>query len=269
MIGLIYRNENVASKNIAARIIEKNEFEKYELKGESCFKKGRIVAYEVKAELYMAQEADALGFEVAYFLSTHRSAKGIPALTVHSEGNWGKLADLGGEPRELSFAAPVEMLQMLRGITHIKVDGLEKTYEATHHGPLLKTPSMFVELGGNSETIADKKIAAMLGDAVYNTLEEQKDDEYSKVAIGIGNTHYPSKFTKLALEKSYAFSHIMSKYAVNNEDGTDNLQMLEQAAVRANKKPEVALIDWSSLNNASRTKVIKKLEEIGMEWERV
>lgn len=269
MIGLIYNTANEASRNIASHIIGKKRFEKHELMGKGCFRDGEIVAYEVGTELFKAQEVDTLGFEVAYFLSTHRSAKGIPALTTHSEGNWGSEAGVGGKPRELSFSAPVEMLQILRSITKISAEGVEKTYEATHHGPLLKTPSMFVELGGNADTIANKNIAALLGDAVYDTLTDKENWEYSKVVIGIGGTHYPSKFTKLALEKGYAFSHIMPRHAIVSEDGSDNLEVLGQAATRAKDKPEAALIDWKSVNQDSRTRIIKKLDEIGMDWERV
>jgi D-aminoacyl-tRNA deacylase len=147
----------------------------------------------------------------------------------------------------------------------------EKTYEATHHGPLLKTPSLFVELGGSKEMIESKESAAIVVDSAYDAVERyaRGEAEYSKVVIGIGSNHYPEKFSKVALEKGYAFSHIMPKYAILNGDGSNNLDVLEQALTRSAIPPECAIVDWKSLNSQMKEITLKKLGELGMDHEKV
>src|SRR3972149_5756595 len=45
--------------------------------------------------------------------STHRSAAGVPALTVHPTGNWDR-ADLGGKPKALAIAPALYLGEGLR-----------------------------------------------------------------------------------------------------------------------------------------------------------
>jgi len=268
MIGLIFSESDPASRNMAERLIEGCGFEEAKVAGKECWKKGHAALFKTEAPLITSEWADSLGLEVIYFLSKHKSEQGVAALTTHSLGNWTSEAKLGGLPLELSFAAPVEMLGILKAIERISITGFEKTYEATHHGPLLKTPSLFVELGGDEASIGNKKVAERLADAMDSAMFADKAD-LSKVVMGIGGTHYPKKFTALALEKGYAFSHIMPRYSILNSDGTDNLALLEQALTRSKLAPESAVIEWKSVNANIKERVLNKLGEIGLEYERV
>ncbi len=261
MIGLIFNEEDIASKNIANYLIKEYEFEETHA---GVFIKGKIQLMKSEKNLLYADFVDDLNFEIIYMLSEHVSAAGISSITTHATGNWSSEAKLGGKPYELSVAAPVEMLQVLvhASASKLREKDLQITYEATHHGPLLKTPSMFVEIGGNEKAVGNQEYAALLGEALMKSIEANK--EYSKIAIGIGGTHYPSTFSKLAVEKGIAFAHIMPKYALE-KDGS-NLFMLEQAAERSKPKPEVGIIDWHSFNSTERQKIIKKLNEIGLDY---
>ncbi|MEM0201633.1 MAG: D-aminoacyl-tRNA deacylase [Candidatus Micrarchaeaceae archaeon] len=262
MIGIIFSTEDVASSNIANSIIEKSSFAAY---GNAKWKKGEIEVVQLHTPLLSAEQLNYSGYEILYMLSKHSSAAGIPAFTTHSTGNWLDEAKLGGMPRQLSFAAPLQMLSVLRKMSGIS-SSIGATYEATHHGPLLRIPSLFVELGGNENIVNDKALAEKLGDAIISSINVLKDGllDYSCVAIGIGGTHYPSKFTRLALEKGYAFSHIMPKYAV---DG--GLSILDQAMERSAIKPEKAVIEWKSINAVARENVIVKLNELGIDYEKI
>ncbi|MGI0134033.1 MAG: D-aminoacyl-tRNA deacylase, partial [Candidatus Micrarchaeaceae archaeon] len=82
-------------------------------------------------------------------------------------------------------------------------------------------------------------------------------------AVGIGGTHYPEKFTGLALKGAYAFSHIMSRHYVENVD------MIGDAVERSDKRAEIAIIEWKSIKAADRERVIGKLNELGIEYERI
>ena len=119
--------------------------------------------------------------------------------------------------------------------------------------------------------IGNKAAATKLAGAVFEAVTGMAngETEFEKVVIGIGSNHYPEKFSRLALSKGYAFSHIMPKYAIFNDDGSSNLDVLEQALERSSNKPEVAVVDWKSLNSAMKEQTIKKLNEIGLDNEKI
>jgi D-aminoacyl-tRNA deacylase len=270
MIGIVYSKLDEAGKNMAEYLVKTYDFEEAGGSPNLKYQNGIARIYEVDVFSYQAEFVDSFNCDTIVFLSRHKSEAGIAALTTHSLGNWRKEAAFGGKPSELSFAAPIPMLLTLENLNKIGIDA-DKTYEATHHGPLLKTPSYFVELGGNEEVVVNKKFATLVAEASYKTLVSLKEGEsaHSKVVVGIGSNHYPSKFSKLALEKGYAFSHILPKHAILNEDGTSNLAVLEQALTRSTPEPEAAVVDWKSLNSLMKEETLKKLEEMGLDYEKV
>jgi D-aminoacyl-tRNA deacylase len=268
MIGIVYSDEDTASYNIAHYIVETHGFKPGEWKGRKCFVSGDIAVLASEEKLINSEFLDSLGFSMIYFASRHRSAAGIASFTAHSTGNWTQEAKLGGRPKSLSVAAPAEMLNVIRMIFSSDEATVEKTYEATHHGPLLETPSIFVELGGSEEALANTAFAARIGDTIHRAASAESCD-YSCVVIGIGGGHYPSKFSKLAVENGYAFSHILPKYATTNTDGSSNLDMISAAIERSSVKAEKAVIDWKGLPSPVRSEAIKILSGIGIEYEKV
>ncbi|MGC8710253.1 MAG: D-aminoacyl-tRNA deacylase [Candidatus Micrarchaeia archaeon] len=269
MIGIVYSTLDEASLNMAEYIKSEHGFSEGKFNGRDCFTDGRFCIYKTEKLLVELEEADAYGLELIYFLSKHSSSKGIAALTAHATGNWTKEAKLGGKPYQLSVSAPVEMHAILKGLKNMGLEGVDVSYEATHHGPLIKTPSMFVEIGGNAETVGDVEIAAKVGEVVYKSVSGNLEEHFDKIAIGIGGTHYPRKFSDMALNKGYAFAHIMAKYAIEVGDTANNFYMIKQAFERSKEKPEIAVIDWKSMNGRIRDKVINELKEIGIDYERV
>ena len=270
MIGIVYSKLDETGANMADRLLKTQDF--VHAGGQPCLKYENDVArmFEIDVWPFQAEVADSFGCDTLVFMSRHKSEAEVDAFTTHSLGNWRNGADVGGAARQLSFAAPVLMLKMLENLSKIEEE-VQKTYEATHHGPLLKTPSLFIELGGGEKMMFNKAAAAKVADAAFAavTSSAREEIEFEKIAVGIGGGHYPEKFSKLALEKRYAFSHIMPKYVLINDDGSDNLDMLEQAATRSANKPELAVIDWKSLNSVMKEKTTTKLEEIGLDYERV
>jgi len=267
MRGIVFDKKDGASYNVASYLIEEFEFEERQGNIYKSKENRDIVIVESDVELINAEFVDSLGFSIVYFLSKHESNAGIGAFTTHATGNWRPSADLGGKPKQLSYAAPLEMLGVLREESKINT-GISATYEATHHGPLLKTPSLFVELGGDKKMIENKELAMLLGDALWQAIM-QKEVEFEKVVIGIGSNHYPQKFTALAIEKGLAFSHIFPKYAFYNPDNSDNTDMLVQAVERSKIKPEIAVIEKHSFNAREREEIIKRLNDIGIGYEMV
>lgn len=214
---------------------------------------------------------DIPGADVLCFVSKHSSAAQKGAITTHATGNWGRDALLGGKPRSLSVSAPVEMLSFLSTSSTMQLSSskIEITYEATHHGPLLSKSALFVELGGNSDIASSDHLHIRMAEAILKSMDDARSQEYTKVVIGISGTHYPSKFSKLAVEKNYAFSHILPKHHAFDETGDENLTVLRQAVEKTPIKVDSAVIEWKSFNSASREKIIKALGEIGLDYERV
>lgn len=209
--------------------------------------------------------------DVLCFVSKHSSAAQRGAITTHATGNWGSDALLGGKPRSLSMSAPIEMLSFLLNSSRMQHGSsqIEVTYEATHHGPLLSKSALFVELGGNDDVATSDNLHMQMAETILKSMREARLQEYKKVTIGISGTHYPSKFSKLAIEKNYAFSHILPKHHAFSANGDENLSVLRKAVEKTPILVDSAVIEWKSFNSASREKIIKALGEIGLDYERI
>jgi D-aminoacyl-tRNA deacylase len=185
-------------------------------------------------------------------------------------GNWTESADLGGEPKQLSHSDPATMHSVLMAMSKNK-EGIPAIYEATHHGPLLNTPSFFSEFGGSESDIQNSQLGNRMGAYVVEGLKNINDGKHSfnKIAIGIGGGHYSEKFTKIAIEKEYAFSYILPKYVISKDDNFSSFDRLEQALKRSNIPNDIAVIEWKGLNSISRQIAIKKLENLGIDYEKL
>ncbi len=262
MPAIVYSPEDIVSAGAARALKEIVPFEEVEpAAGNRHFRHGELDLFELPKHHLYADHLDELGADLLIVLSRHSSAQSVPAFTVHPMGNWSTEARLGGRPKDLATAAPVAMLRTLRALSEADTNGLQVTYEATHHGPFLNTPSFYAEVGGNESTWTDRRLLAILAGSVHASLT--KEAPYEKVALGIGGLHYESKFARLALEGKYAFAHMMSKHYVREID------MLEKAATRSSPRPEVAVIEWKSLSSETRKPILARLGEIGLDYVRV
>jgi D-aminoacyl-tRNA deacylase len=170
---------------------------------------------------------------IAIFLSRHRSKMGEPTLTVHPIGNYGA-AEFGGEPKTLIPAAPRMMTALLRHIKlNLKTTDLtyQVCFEVTHHGPMLRIPTVFVEVGSTEAQWQKKEPASVIATSLLDVLyEKHYEEEYSKdipVLVGIGGGHYAPRFTDVAFEKNAAFGHMIPSYHI--DEGNINWAMIQQA----------------------------------------
>lgn len=263
MIYFAYSAERTSS-NIAHALRGLLELEeREEFRGLRCFGREDVRMLEVGCEVINADFLGGLIDAPLVFLSRHSSVMGVPAFTVHAEGNWSAEAQFGGRPKMLSVSFPIGMLKALKSIKRLNGTGLDVTYEATHHGPLIDSPSFFAELGGNEETVSSVGHAELLARAIADSIDAGADAEYEKVAVGFGGTHYPSKFTSLALEGKYAFSHIMPKRHAGNID------MIEKAFARSDVPAEIAVIEWKGIKGADREVITRELARLGIDYAKV
>jgi D-aminoacyl-tRNA deacylase len=149
------------------------------------------------------------------FPSIHRSERNVPCLTVHPLGNPGATAEVGGRPRTLDPTDPRRMAAALRALSEQgTASGLEATYEATHHGPELDLPAMFVEIGYGTDPSPPSAAVRVLANVIPRLVPDPSD----RVALALGGGHYAPHFTDLARKRHWAFGHILSRHALATLD---------------------------------------------------
>jgi D-tyrosyl-tRNA(Tyr) deacylase len=175
----------------------------------------RLHIHDERVDLLLPNELRAAGVTLV-FPSIHRSEQNVECLAVHPLGNPGPAAAVGGRPRVLVPTDPLRMTAALRRLAEAGAgDGLLATFEATHHGPELRVPAFFVEIGyGAAEAPGDGPVR-ILADVIPNIVPDSGD----RIALAIGGGHYAPHFTDLALRRRWAFGHILSRHALSDLDG--------------------------------------------------
>ena len=153
------------------------------------------------------------------------------------------------------------MKNYLRALSKRKDDvrGYAITMEATHHGPTsLQKPVMFVELGATEKEWRDRHAAKVIGEALMESLVEK--EIWSKVALGFGGTHYPQKFTEMAVGSEFAFSFVAPKHALENVDEAMFGQMIQRTAAPV----RYAAVDWKGMG-PHKQKILALAGQFGLE----
>ena len=225
-MNLIISSEaDTASINLRDRLLENAEWkENGEFKGHIiwrlakdygsfCLEGTRLISINklhIHAEKIDSEwfEETSIKIENIVFLSRHKAASGRPSLTVHPIGNWGK-ADYGGFSGKLSRTSPIWMTGLLLKIYENRLPGYDICFEATHHGPLLETPTMFLEIGSSEEQWELREPAYALTKSLLE-LEPAK----GTVVVGIGGGHYTPRFTEAALSHQVCFGHMVANYGI-------------------------------------------------------
>lgn len=160
-------------------------------------------------------KAAGLAFDVVLVASKHKAESGKPALTVHPIGNLGPTAEFGGRPSSLVPTSPVVMGRVLRRLAG-EAGGLkhEVTFEATHHGPYLETPTMFVEIGTDERAWSDPELGRRVARALLASVEPSVGDD-APALVMMGGSHYAPKATDLVKKARANFGHIVPAYALD------------------------------------------------------
>lgn len=143
------------------------------------------------------------------FLSKHRAESREASLMVHPIGNPGR-AEYGGRPETLVPASATWMTAALRALRR-ESEGLpyNVTFEATHHGPYLETPTFYIEQGSTEREWTDEAAARAIARSLLALTPS--DDP---VAIGLGGGHYVPRHADVALRRRVAFGHLLPTYAL-------------------------------------------------------
>ena len=192
--------------------------------------------------------------DLVVYLSKHRSESGRPSLTVHPIGNPGA-AEFGGQPQTLVPSAPRWMTSALRSLRqaggHL---GYEVTFEATHHGPYLTSPTFYIEQGSTEREWRDREASRVIGRVLLGL---QPVD--APIAIGIGGGHYVPRHTDLALRRRIAFGHLLATYALTSS----SLDLLDQAIERT-EGATLAYLHRKALAKPEVRAIEKRLESLGL-----
>ncbi|MDH5481882.1 MAG: hypothetical protein OEY22_03240 [Candidatus Bathyarchaeota archaeon] len=204
--------------------------------------------------------------ELTIFISRHSSVSGTPTLSVHTSGNLGE-AKLGGLPRKVSVSPANAMRDALKAMMKLKEEmqlDYEVSYECTHHGPSLNSPTMFVELGSSIRQWNDLKAAEVVAHAAMEAISKFGIFRATAV-LGIGGPHYNMKFTRMMMEDEIAFGHIIPKYAVPSVD----IAVLRQCVEKTLEKIEYTVLDWKGIKGQHKPKLVEMLEEIAVPFKKV
>ena len=271
MILFVASTKDLAGKNIAQNLIEHYSFEKlretfqnnpvytkklHNKKTKLLFTNNEIVDTQFLEELFNP--------ELLIFLSRHSSAKAIPTLSVHTPGNLSD-AQFGGKPKTVSTSPALAMRNALTEMKKLRDEqnlDYEVSYECTHHGPSLKIPCMFVELGSSPTQWKDQKAAEVVAHAAVAALSETAD---SSAVLGIGGPHYNKKFTKLALTTPTAFGHIIPKYAIGEVD----VETVKQCIERTVETVDAVVLDWKGIKGEHKPKLVAALEPFNVSVKKV
>ena len=230
--------------------------------GRPVFQYAHMLLVQIDEEPVEAPDLDAYFNPQAYvFLSRHRADSGIPSLTVHTTGNFTNSPYLGGNAMEVGIVNPDLQKNYMLALQKRKsqLDGFEVTVEATHHGPTsLRRPVLFVELGSSEKNWEDMHAAAIIGDALVETLTAPKS--WDKVAITFGGTHYPAKVNQLLLETDFAVASVVAKHSLEGV----NEAMFGQLIQKSTKFPRFVGIDWKGMGG-QKEKVLGFARQFSLE----
>ncbi|MEM1537556.1 MAG: D-aminoacyl-tRNA deacylase [Candidatus Nezhaarchaeales archaeon] len=200
---------------------------------------------------------------VVIFVSKHKSESGVPALLVHTPGNWSSNASFGGRPGSLcnAFASAVEeaLLELKTQKAKLGLNGWRCGLEVTHHGPYFeKAAALFIELGGTEKEWLNDEAAEAVAAAAVKAASATRDTY--RVASGFGGGHYAPRFSDFALRGEYAFAHIIPKYAFR--EGLTR-ELIVQSIRRSTEEVRYALVD-RGLRSEDKKLVLNALTDTGV-----
>ncbi|EZQ01830.1 D-tyrosyl-tRNA(Tyr) deacylase [Candidatus Acidianus copahuensis] len=194
------------------------------------------------------------GKDIIVVFSRHESSSKIPSFTVHHVGNPTE-ATLGGKPETLDIAFPKLITAIYRELIDIPID-IQKTFEATHHGPTLEVPILFVEIGSSMEFWTNEKLVSELVKATLKGIGKVDDIECESVITVFGGPHYSPTASRLS--KSSCISHIISKHFIEKISNNVILQAIEKSINNVN------LVILDSLNKRNKEKIILSVSDLNI-----
>jgi len=300
-IAIISSTKDKASTNIKENLTSDFDFKQLEDNSDNNpiyhykFDDKNVKLYTIDSELIFADNLDKkIDADVFIFISKHLAQEGRASLTCHAIGNFGK-ADKGGKEKTLCTSHSVLLKDIFIELNNNVKEPYEVTLEATHHGPFMEKPVLFVELGSNEKYWGDKNGGQIIAKSIINALKnnfDKKDDPliihnsinkinsnnknkkninkekmnenngYESTFV-IGGSHYNHIANKAMLNTNLAVGHICAKYNLENLDGG----LIKEAMEKIIPKPKFVLLDWKGLGK-EKQRILEMLEKNNIEYRR-
>jgi len=195
------------------------------------------------------EKATGNTYECFIFASRHRSQSGLRTLTVHALGNYGS-ADFGGQSGMIVPTHPRLMTKALLLLKkHASDLEFEISFETTHHGPYLETPTFFIEIGSDESAWPEEEPAGKIAQVILE-LDESKITDEDDIVIGVGGGHYAPRHTDFVVRMKASVGHMVPNYAIEHIDRQMITQIKEKSqgagmvyfhkkSVKAEKKREL------------------------------
>jgi len=287
-IAIISSTKDIASTNIKDNLINNFKFNKLEEQFDTnniyqyTINNNEIIKiYTINSELIYTDDLDKkIDADVFVFISRHRAQEGRANLTCHNIGNFGK-AEHGGKEKILCASDPVLLKNIFVELNNNVKEPYEVTLEATHHGPYLEKPVLFVELGSNEEYWKDKEGGNIVAKSVINAIKKYNNSNSTKnenninsdlknnnlmegsfeSVFLIGGSHYSHVGNKAMLNSNLAVGHICAKYNLIDL----NESLIKQAMEKCRAK--FVLLDWKGLGK-EKARILEILEKNNIKFKR-
>jgi D-aminoacyl-tRNA deacylase len=262
---IVNSTSDPAGSNIKERLLENYPFEESDIVFDGN------PTYVIPPDITLASSNKGIVFvenldgkfhpDRTVFISRHYAESGIPSLTAHFTGNFGR-ADFGGKSGEIARFSPFLLktyMQTLRSLRGDPSSTYQITLEATHHGPTsMSSTVLFVELGSAEKQWKDVQAASKISQALMSSILSPKS--YDKCGVCVGGTHYPEKFNKFLFDSEYALGPIIPKYALEYFSAGILKQILE----KSDQPLRMALVDRKGLGKF-KDEVMKTLDDFALE----
>ena len=265
-----------SEEDLASQTIKNHLLKEYDFKEEGSFEGNPVYIHEKGVKLITIKNkliesdylSDHFSPDLFIYASRHKAKSELPALLVHSTGNWGTDNSFGGNKKSISFssakAVKLAYLELKRQKEELNLSDFDITMEVTHHGPTEnKAPLVFIELGSSEKYWTHDKGALAVARTIMKVIQEFDKKKFKNI-MGFGGTHYCSNFNKLQERiADFAIGHVIPKYAIDDVD--------EELILRAFRKSnaEYCVIDYKGTNSAQKNKIREFAQKNGIEIKRI
>ena len=206
-------------------------------------------------------------YDFIIFASKHRSESKEKTLSIHAPGNW-RLAELGGEKNKVCRTSALFMKHLFeklhKSASKSQLDNYKITMEATHHGPLIEKPCLFIEIGSTETEWANSRAGFVVARAISDAVSDFKENPYREIAVGVGGPHYCPNFNNIQAKSNVAISHVISQYAFPLTE-----EMIKEAMEKTEEELDFVLLDWKGLGTAEqRQRIIEILDSLHINYKR-
>ena len=196
-------------------------------------------------------------YDFIIFTSKHLSKQNTKTLSIHTPGNptSNDSETPENELGKISKSSALFCKQMfeilIQNTKQHELNNYQVTMEATHHGPIIDKPCLFIEIGSTEIEHNDRRAAFVIAKTINDTIENFQENPYNEIAIGIGGPHYCPNFNKIQETSNVAIAHIIPQYAMPISTET-----ILEAIKKTQEEVDFAVLDWKGLGTSEQRQII-------------